>query len=72
VYSTTVVTDPVAQHDPTVPNPGPRGVVYSNHLGVETTSRGPGRDEHGYLVDTAKRLRATVRDEAAATHDATA
>jgi len=51
VYSTTVLTDFVAQHYLTVPNPGPEGEVHSHHYEVELTFRGPELNEHDYLVD---------------------
>lgn len=51
MYSTTVLTDFVAQHYLTVPNPGPEGVPHSHHFEVELTFRGPELNEHEYLVD---------------------
>lgn len=51
MYSTTVLTDFVAQHYLTVPNPGPEGEVHSHHYKVELTFRGPDLDEYDYLVD---------------------
>jgi 6-pyruvoyltetrahydropterin/6-carboxytetrahydropterin synthase len=51
VYSTTVLTDFVAQHYLTVPNPGPEGEPHSHHFEVELTFRGPELNEYDYLVD---------------------
>ena len=52
VYSTTVVTDFVAQHYLTVPDPGPiEGAPHSHHFEVELTFRGPELNEYDYLVD---------------------
>jgi 6-pyruvoyltetrahydropterin/6-carboxytetrahydropterin synthase len=51
VYSTTVLTDFVAQHYLTVPNPGPEGTPHSHHFEIELTFRGPELNEHDYLVD---------------------
>ena len=51
MYSTTVVTDFVAQHYLTVPDPGPEGVPHSHHFDVEVTFRGPELNEYDYLVD---------------------
>ena len=51
MYSTTVLTDFVAQHYLTVPNPGPEGEPHSHHYEVELCFRGPELDEFGYLVD---------------------
>jgi 6-pyruvoyltetrahydropterin/6-carboxytetrahydropterin synthase len=51
VYSTTVLTDFVAQHYLTVPNPGPEGKPHSHHFEVELTFRGPELSEYDYLVD---------------------
>jgi 6-pyruvoyltetrahydropterin/6-carboxytetrahydropterin synthase len=51
VYSTTVLTDFVAQHYLTVPNPGPEGEPHSHHYEVELTFRGPDLNEYDYLVD---------------------
>jgi 6-pyruvoyltetrahydropterin/6-carboxytetrahydropterin synthase len=51
MYSTTVLTDSVAQHYLTVPNPGPEGVPHSHHYEVELTFRGPELNEYDYLVD---------------------
>ncbi|WP_299235967.1 6-pyruvoyl trahydropterin synthase family protein [Natronomonas sp.] len=51
MYSTTVLTDFVAQHYLTVPNPGPEGVPHSHHFEVELTFRGPELNEHEYLID---------------------
>lgn len=51
MYSTTVVTDFVAQHYLTVPNPGPEGEPHSHHYEVELTCRGPELNEYDYLVD---------------------
>jgi 6-pyruvoyltetrahydropterin/6-carboxytetrahydropterin synthase len=51
MYATTVLTDFVAQHYLTVPEPGPEGVPHSHHFEVELTFRGPELNEHDYLVD---------------------
>jgi 6-pyruvoyltetrahydropterin/6-carboxytetrahydropterin synthase len=51
VYSTTVLTDFVAQHYLTVPDPGPEGVPHSHHFEVELTFCGPELNEYDYLVD---------------------
>jgi len=51
VYSTTVLTDFVAQHYLTVPNPGPEGEPHSHHYEVELRFRGPELNEFDYLVD---------------------
>lgn len=51
MYSTTVLTDFVAQHYLTVPNPGPEGEPHSHHFEVELTFRGPELNEYDYLVD---------------------
>jgi 6-pyruvoyltetrahydropterin/6-carboxytetrahydropterin synthase len=51
VYSTTVLTDFVAQHYLTVPDPGPEGEPHSHHYEVELTFRGPELNEYDYLVD---------------------
>jgi 6-pyruvoyltetrahydropterin/6-carboxytetrahydropterin synthase len=51
VYSTTVLTDFVAQHYLTVPDAGPEGEPHSHHFEVEVTFRGPELNEHDYLVD---------------------
>ena len=51
MYATTVLTDFVAQHYLTVPDPGPEGVPHSHHFEVELTFRGPELNEHDYLVD---------------------
>jgi len=51
MYSTTVLTDFVAQHYLTVPDPGPEGEVHSHHYEIELTFRGPELNEYDYLVD---------------------
>ncbi len=51
MYATTVLTDFVAQHYLTVPDPGPEGVPHSHHFEVELTFRGPELNAHDYLVD---------------------
>ncbi|WP_435094237.1 6-pyruvoyl trahydropterin synthase family protein [Halorubrum sp. N11] len=51
MYATTVMTDFVAQHYLTVPDPGPEGVPHSHHFEVELTFRGPELNEYDYLVD---------------------
>ena len=51
MYSTTVLTDFVAQHYLTVPNPGPEGEPHSHHYEVELRFRGPELNEFDYLVD---------------------
>ena len=51
MYSTTVLTDFVAQHYLTVPNPGPEGEPHSHHYEVELCFRGPELNEYDYLVD---------------------
>jgi 6-pyruvoyltetrahydropterin/6-carboxytetrahydropterin synthase len=51
VYSTTVLTQFVAQHYLTVPDPGPEGKPHSHHFEVELTFSGPELDEYQYLVD---------------------
>jgi 6-pyruvoyltetrahydropterin/6-carboxytetrahydropterin synthase len=51
MYSTTVLTNFIAQHYLTVPNPGPEGVPHSHHFEVELTFRGPELNEYHYLVD---------------------
>ncbi|KKF39019.1 6-pyruvoyl tetrahydropterin synthase [Halorubrum saccharovorum] len=51
MYATTVLTDFVAQHYLTVPDPGPEGVPHSHHFEVELIFRGPELNAHDYLVD---------------------
>lgn len=51
MYSVTVVSDLVAQHYLTVPDPGPEGVPHSHHYEVELEFRGPELDAYDYLVD---------------------
>ena len=51
MYATTVLTDFVAQHYLTVPDPGPEGIPHSHRFEVELTFRGPALNEHDYLVD---------------------
>jgi 6-pyruvoyltetrahydropterin/6-carboxytetrahydropterin synthase len=51
MYATTVLTDFVAQHYLTVPNPGPEGEPHSHHYEIELTFRGPELNEYDYLVD---------------------
>ncbi|MDS0222335.1 6-carboxytetrahydropterin synthase [Haloarcula sp. S1AR25-5A] len=51
MYSTTVLTDFVAQHYLTVPNAGPEGKPHSHHYEVELCFRGPALNEFDYLVD---------------------
>jgi len=51
MYSTTVLTDFVAQHYLTVPDPGPEGEPHSHHYEVELCFRGPELNEYDYLVD---------------------
>jgi 6-pyruvoyltetrahydropterin/6-carboxytetrahydropterin synthase len=51
MYATTVMTDFVAQHYLTVPDPGPEGVPHSHHFEVELTFRGSALNEYDYLVD---------------------
>src|SRR6056297_81558 len=51
MYATTVLTDFVAQHYLTVPDPGPESVPHSHHFEVELTFRGPALNEYDYLVD---------------------
>ncbi|MFW6435446.1 MAG: 6-pyruvoyl trahydropterin synthase family protein [Halovenus sp.] len=51
MYSTTVLTEFVAQHYLTVPNPGPEGEPHSHHFEIELTFRGPELNEYDYLVD---------------------
>ena len=51
MYSTTVLTDFVAQHYLTVPNPGPEGDPHSHHFEIELTFRGPELNQYDYLVD---------------------
>ena len=51
MYSTTVLTDFVAQHYLTVPDPGPEGDPHSHHYEVELCFRGPELNEYDYLVD---------------------
>jgi len=68
MYATTVLTDFVAQHYLTVPNPGLEGEPHSHHYEVELTFRGPELNEHDYLVDiddaeaTLSRLADRYRD----------
>jgi len=64
MYSTTVLTDFVAQHYLTVPDPGPEGVPHSHHYEVELTFRGPELNEYDYLVDIddAERALAEIAD----------
>ena len=64
MYSTTVLTDFVAQHYLTVPNPGPEGVPHSHHFEMEVTFRGPELNEYDYLVDIddAERALSEVAD----------
>ncbi len=51
MYSTTVLTEFVAQHYLTVPNAGPEGDPHSHHYSVELCFRGPELNEFDYLVD---------------------
>jgi 6-pyruvoyltetrahydropterin/6-carboxytetrahydropterin synthase len=51
VYSTTVLTDFVAQHYLIVPDPGPEGEPHSHHYEVELCFHGPELNEFDYLVD---------------------
>lgn len=51
MYSTTVLTEFVAQHYLTVPDPGPEGEPHSHHFEVELTFRGPELNEYDYVVD---------------------
>lgn len=51
MYSTTVLTEFVAQHYLTVPDPGPEGKPHSHHFEVELTFRGPELNEYDYVVD---------------------
>ena len=51
MYSTTVLTEFVAQHYLTVPDPGPEGEPHSHHFEVELTFRGPELNESDYVVD---------------------
>jgi len=51
MYSTTVLTDFVAQHYLTVPDPGPEGEPHSHHYEVQLRFRGPELNEYDYLVD---------------------
>jgi 6-pyruvoyltetrahydropterin/6-carboxytetrahydropterin synthase len=51
MYSTTVLTDFVAQHYLTVPDPGPEGEPHSHHYEVKVQFRGPELNEYDYLVD---------------------
>ena len=51
MYSTTVLTDFVAQHYLTVPDPGPEGEPHSHHYEVKLRFRGPELNEYDYLVD---------------------
>jgi len=51
MYSTTVLTDFVAQHYLTVPDPGPEGETHSHVYEVELCFRGPELNEFDYLVD---------------------
>lgn len=51
MYSTTVLTDFVAQHYLTVPDAGPEGEPHSHHFEVEVTFRGKALNEYDYLVD---------------------
>ena len=51
MYSTTVLTDFVAQHYLTVPDAGPEGDPHSHHYEVELCFRGPALNEYDYLVD---------------------
>ena len=51
MYSTAVLTDFIAQHYLTVPDPGPEGVPHSHHFEIELTFRGPELNEYDYLVD---------------------
>ena len=60
MYSTTVLAGCVAQHHPTVPNPGLEGVPHSHHHETDLTSQGSELNEYDSLVDT----------DAAATRDA--
>mgnify|MGYP002761079893 FL=1 len=64
MYSTTVLTDFVAQHYLTVPNPGPEGVPHSHRFEIEVTFRGPELNEYDYLVDIddAERALSEVAD----------
>ena len=51
MYSTTVLTEFVAQHYLTVPDPGPEGEPHSHHYEVKLQFRGPELNEYDYLVD---------------------
>ena len=51
MYSTTVLTEFVAQHYLTVPDAGPEGDPHSHHYSVELCFRGPELNEFDYLVD---------------------
>lgn len=51
MYTVTVLSDFVAQHFLTVPDPGPEGEPHSHHYEVELEFRGPELNEHDYLVD---------------------
>ena len=51
MYSTTVLTDFVAQHYLIVPDPGPEGEPHSHHYEVELCFHGPELNEFDYLVD---------------------
>ena len=51
MYSTTVLTEFVAQHYLTVPDPGPEGEPHSHHYEVELCFRGSELDEFDYVVD---------------------
>lgn len=51
MYEVTVVTDVIAQHYLTVPDPGPEGEPHSHQYEIEVTCAGPELNEHDYLID---------------------
>lgn len=51
MYTVTVLSEFVAQHFLTVPDPGPEGEPHSHNYEVELEFRGPELNEYDYLVD---------------------
>ena len=51
MYATTVLTDFVAQHYLTVPDPGPEGDLHSHRYTAKVQLAGEELNEYGYLAD---------------------
>jgi len=51
MYTVTVLSDFVAQHFLTVPDPGPEGEPHSHRYEVELEFRGTDLNGHDYLID---------------------